>query len=460
VTIAKKSFYVENLGCAKNQVDAEIMISVLEKAGWAYEEDPAAAGVILVNTCGFIKPAKEESIKVSFDFLTDAPGVPVVMTGCLSQRYAAALSGDMAEIAGFFGNRDPKLIVEFLEKRLPAGERVFTPDTTIEPVLEEGPVQAVEDKLPPFYMPERSRLLSFRGSAYVKVAEGCRNRCTFCAIPLIRGNLRSRTVADVVVEIHRLMVQGYKEFNLIAQDLNAFGRDRGASEVVALLEAISAIKGDFWVRPMYLYPDSFDRGVLEVCQKDPRILPYFDIPFQHASQRILQKMGRAGTPAENLALIRDIRAALPDATIRTSLLVGFPGETDADLDELLAFQAAAAIDWLGAFTYSPEEGTLAASLPGRPGPRTMARRKEALESAQVPITARRMDRFVGRTVQVLIEEAVEGEDLALGRTFFQAPEVDGLTVVHLPRKRIVPGSFVNARLDRRNDVDMEATAIE
>ncbi len=455
MTITKKSFYVENLGCAKNQVDAEIMIAVLEKAGWEFCSEPVDAGVILVNTCGFIQPAKEESIKVSLDFLNNTHGIPVVMTGCLAQRYAKPMSADMPEMAGFFGNRDPRQIVEFLEKRLPAGERVFTPDTSIEVVLEAGPIQAIEDKLPPFYMPERSKLLSFKGSAFIKVAEGCRNRCTFCAIPLIRGTLRSRTIPDVVAEIKGLYQRGYKEFNLIAQDLNAFGRDRGESEMVALLSAISDIKGDFWIRPMYLYPDSFDRGVLALCQKDPRILPYFDIPFQHASQRILQKMGRAGTPAENLQLISDIRAALPDATIRTSLLVGFPGETDADLTELLEFQAKAKIDWLGAFIYSPEEGTLAATLPGKPGPRTATRRKNALESAQQDITAQRMDRFVGRVLPVLIEEAVEGEDMALGRTMFQAPEVDGLTVVHIKRENIVPGQFVMVRIERRNDVDME-----
>lgn len=453
--IKKQTFFVENLGCAKNQVDAEVMIAALEARGWRCVDEPGEAGVVLVNTCGFVKDAKEESIKVSLEFLQGAAGVPVVMTGCLSQRYAKAIGDDLPELAGVFGNRDPAQIADFLEKRLPAGERVYTPQTSVEPVLEAGPVQAVESKLPAFYMPERTKILSIKGSAYVKVAEGCRNRCSFCAIPLIRGDLRSRTVDDVLHEIRRLAARGVREFNLIAQDLNAFGLDRGASETLALVKAISGLPGDFWVRPMYMYPDSFQLGILDICRDDPRILPYFDIPMQHASTAVLRRMGRTGSADSYLELVGAIRDRLPRATIRTSMLVGFPGETPAEFQELLDFQAKAAIDWLGVFAYSPEEGTLAAGMSGQVKPREAARRKRLVEEAQREICARRLDRHVGSVVEVLIEEAVAGEDLAIGRTHFQAPEVDGLTVVHLPAAEIKAGATVRVRLERRNDIDME-----
>lgn len=431
------------------------MIAALENGGWTWEDDPAQAGVILVNTCGFIKPAKEESIKVSLEFINGANGVPVVMTGCLSQRYAKAIGDDFSELAGVFGNREPRSIIEFLEERLPSGQRVFTPETTIEPVLEAGSVQKVEDKLPPFYMPERTRILSIKGSAYIKVAEGCKNRCTFCAIPLIRGNLRSRSIPDITSEISLLIQRGIKEFNLIAQDLNAFGLDRGTSEMVQLLKAISTLDGEFWVRPMYMYPDTFDLGILDICKADPRILPYFDIPMQHASVQVLQRMGRIGSPEEYSKLIETIRTRIPEATIRTSILVGFPGESPADFQTLLDFQTQACIDWLGVFSFSPEEGTLAATMSGRPKVRDTKMRKHSIETAQVPITAARLDQHIGRIFDVLIEEAVVGEDLAIGRTAFQAPEVDGLTVVHMPRNEVKPGSFVKVLIERRNDIDME-----
>jgi ribosomal protein S12 methylthiotransferase len=294
------------------------------------------------------------------------------------------------------------------------------------------------------------------GTAYVKIAEGCRNRCTFCAIPLIRGDLRSRVRSEIVAEVQELLSRGIREIVLIAQDLNAFGMDRGASELKVLLEELLMLPGKHWIRPLYVYPDTFDLNILPLFQQDPRLLAYFDIPFQHGAREILQKMARVGDAQSYLQLIMTIRQALPLSAIRTSILVGFPGETVSHLQELLDFQSKAALEWLGVFAYSAEEGTLAAGFKAKVPQKDARQRQAQVEGLQIDITAKRLDRFVGLETDVLIEEWVDGEELALGRTFFQAPEVDGLTVVHGPKSRLPIGEFIKVRLVRRNGVDMEA----
>jgi ribosomal protein S12 methylthiotransferase len=431
------SFFIETLGCAKNQVDSEVMISSLESRGWTRAEDPAGAAVIIVNTCGFIGPAKEESIDSVLGFRANYPDSRIVMAGCLTQRYSAELSGDLNEVDAFFGNRAPQAIGEFIENQPWEGRSISLPQDDERLVL-------------------RNTLLSFRGSAYLKIAEGCDNRCSFCAIPLIRGRYRSRPPADLEAELRHLVSRGVREVNLIAQDLASYGRDGATPDLIQLLKRLLSVEDDFRLRMLYIHPERFPRELLDLCASDPRLLPYFDLPMQHADGDVLRGMARTGTAATYLGLIDEIRGALPDAVLRTSLLTGFPGETDAAFDRLPEFQSRAAFDWLGIFLYSPEEGTPAHRRHGDYIEPAAEHRKSLLEEAQLPITYARLDRFIGRRMDVLIEEEVEGEELAIGRGFPHAPEVDGLVVLRTAGRRLEPGTLVEAQVLRRNGVDLEA----
>ncbi len=456
-----RSFFLENLGCAKNQVDAEIMIAALEDSGWRRCDETDEAAVILVNTCGFIGPAKQESIDVALGFLSAFPEARVVMAGCLSQRYPDDLASEIPELAGVFGNRAPARIVELLESitadTAQAPDNSQAPDTgpqVLVPTAGRGGTLGLESA-------RRSSLLSLPGSAYVKVSEGCDNRCAFCAIPLIRGRSRSKPIEAVLGEIDALLDRGIREINLVAQDLASYGRDQPGSSPQELLRAVSRRQGQFWVRLLYVYPDHFPDSFFPLLQADSRLLPYFDVPFQHASASVLRRMGRPGSAGGYLALLRRIRTALPDAVIRSTFLVGFLGESEDDFRELLRFQEQAGLDWLGVFPYSPEEGTPA--MRGDPpldvSPALASRRAAEIERRQREITHARMERFVGRELDVLVEERVPGEPLAIGRCYAQAPEVDGSVVVNAPEGSLEPGSFVRCRIIRRNGLDLEAVPL-
>jgi ribosomal protein S12 methylthiotransferase len=444
VSAAPRTFHVESLGCAKNQVDAEVMIAALERGGWTFAAEPEDAAVLIVNTCGFIDAARRESIETGLSLRARFPDRRLYLVGCLTERYPGELAAEMPEIDGFLGNRDPAGIVDLVEGKIPRGP----------PQPGSGPAAPAEPL--PHPAPRRARLLSWPGSAYLKVAEGCANRCSYCAIPLIRGDLVSRPRAEVVDEARGLLAAGTRELVLIAQDLGSYGRDRGGAELPALLADLAALPGDFWVRLLYVHPDHFPEEILAIMRDDPRLLPYFDVPFQHASPSILAAMGRKADPDLNLRLVERIRAALPRAVLRSTFLLGFPGETDRDAERLARFQEAAALDWVGAFTYSREEGTRAHDLPGRVTRKAADARRAALEERQVPITWRRLDRHLGATLDVLVEERVEGEELSLGRAYLQAPDVDGLTVV---RAACAPGTMVRVRIGRRNGFDLEADPV-
>ena len=430
----QKSFYIESLGCAKNQVDSELIIAALEKAGWTRAASDDEARVLIVNTCGFISSAKKESIETTLELKERHPDRRVIMVGCLSERYGADLARELPEIDAFLGNKDPSSIVAVAEGK--------TPEEIAKPIVAR-----------PY---ERSHLLSYPGSAYVKIAEGCDNRCTYCAIPLIRGGLASRERVEIVAEARDLLERGIRELILIAQDLGSFGKDRGAAELVPLLSDILAVPGDFWVRMLYIHPDRFPAGLLDVVAQDRRLLPYFDLPFQHASPGMLRAMGRRSDAQRNIELLGDIRARLPGAVIRSTFLVGFPGETEEDFSRLLDFQARARFDWLGAFTYSREEDTPAYDLPSRVPAGTARARKQAIESAQISITEQALDLQVGRTLDVLIEEPVQGEEMSIGRSYLQAPDVDGLIVV---RSALSAGRVVPVIITRRNGVDLEGETV-
>ncbi|MCK5673467.1 MAG: 30S ribosomal protein S12 methylthiotransferase RimO [Spirochaetales bacterium] len=438
-----RTFFIENLGCSKNQVDAEVMMASLEKEGWVYTQDSDQAELIIVNTCGFIEAAKEESIDTAITFRKNYPGKKILMAGCFAQRYGANLLDKMPEIDGVFGNLNLQIVTEIAESVF-LGER-----PAILPL--EGSSR-----------PERKSLLSFPGSAYVKISEGCNHRCSYCAIPIIRGNLRSRTTSDILNEIKGLLASGIIEINLIAQDLAALGTDRKEKEFLKLLGEISKLSGKFWIRLLYIHPDFFPMELLDIVAKEKRILPYFDIPFQHAAKPVLKGMGRRGSSKEYLKLVDAIRTKIPESVIRSTFMVGFPGETAAYRKELLDFQTKASLDWVGTFIYSREEDTRAYKMRGNFAHKiaqpAASKFKRKLELNQTGITERQMDRFVGLDLDVLIEEKVEAESMALGRAYLHAAEVDGSVVVL--SDNAVPGKIMECRITGRNGIDLEAVPLD
>ena len=438
----KKVLYIENLGCAKNQVDAEVMAKALSDKGWVLTDDASKANLILVNTCGFIESAREESINTFFELKDANPKAKVVVTGCLAQRYGKELSEQLTEADGVFGNRDLSQIVPFIENNT--------------------------DLLVPQYPDpdddiwERDRLFSYPGSAYLKISEGCNHRCGFCAIPIIRGPLRSRPQHAILEEAKTLASRGIREINLIAQDLAAYGTDwDGKSHFLELLSEITNIDGSFKVRLLYIHPDAFPLELLDMIKGNSKILPYFDIPIQHASVKLLRPMKRMGDSKTYTDLVSKIREALPQSVIRTTIMLGFPGEDDEDYKQVYDFVKQNRFNWMGSFVYSREEGTYAYNLTDEKTheelSKVAAKRQKRLQKLQEKITSEILQSFVGQEVDVLVEELIEGEDLAIGRFWAQAPDVDGLTVVM--GRDMVPGGVYRCGITKVNGIDLEAVKL-
>jgi len=406
-------YFLDPFGCVKNQVDAENMMHRLEKAGW---ENTSAeeADLIIINSCGFIESAKKESIDAVLEWRGIYPEKKILLAGCLAQRYAKELADSLPEADGFFG-------LENIERITQAAAETLN-------------ISASESANAVSFQAGERPLLSLPGSAYVKISEGCSNCCSFCAIPLIRGKLVSREIPDIVDECRTLVKRGITELCIIGQDTGAFGTDvSAASKLPELLEAISTIEGRFWVRLLYIHPDHFPPRILDLMEKDTRFLPYFDIPFQHASPKILLAMNRRSNAQQYLELLKTIRGRLPNAVIRSTFLLGFPGETEDDFSQLLDFQEKASLDWLGCFTYSREEGTPSYSMKEQVPKKTAVMRRKIIEKRQIPITEKNMERFTGQILEILIEEQIDSvtgeEKFLLGRLYCQAPEIEGSAVI-------------------------------
>jgi ribosomal protein S12 methylthiotransferase len=443
-----RKIYLENLGCSKNQVDAETMLKILCEDGSVRTDDVSEADLIIVNTCGFIESAREQSVE-SFFSLHDANSeAKIILSGCMAQRYASELSDELKEASAIFGNRDLSKIKEVAEEVLNGDRVVLVPE--------------YPDVKSDVY--ERNELLSFPGSAYLKISEGCNHRCAYCAIPLIRGDLRSIPMDIVLKEAKTLIGRGVRELNLIAQDLAAYGTDTqdGTSRFMELLANLVALDGDFVLRLLYIHPDAFPADLVQFVKDNPKVLPYFDVPFQHASVPVLRSMGRTGTKESYLAMIAHIRSVLPEAVIRSTIMLGYPGEDAAGFAELKDFIAKAQLDWMGSFLYSREEGTVAYDLRSEEAHmkahKTASGYQKKLEALQGPITEKRLQRYIGNQYDVLIEEKVEGEDLAIGRIYAQAPEVDGLTVVM--GRDLKPGTVIRCGIRSVNGLDLEAIPVE
>ena len=444
---------MDPFGCAKNQVDAEHIMAHLDLAGWTnsgHEE----ADLIIVNSCGFIESAKQESINAVLNWRKQYPGKKIMLAGCLSQRYKKELEQDLPEADILFGITDIKSVTA-------AAAKVFKN-------------KKVKVTLPAYNVPGERPLLSFPGSAYVKISEGCNNNCSYCAIPLIRGTVKSRSISEIINECTTLIKRGVKELCIIAQDIASYGIDfeKDSPEVKrlsakgqsvlglpALLKEMSKLKGDFWVRLLYIHPDHFPIEILDIIKKDKRFLPYFDLPFQHGSEKILRLMNRKGSAEQYLGLIKTIRSSLPESIIRSTFLTGFPGETDEDFEALTAFQKKAELDWAGCFAYSREEDTPAFSMKKHVSKKTALLRKKIFEENQTLITQQKLDGFIncfkGQNLKLLVEEKIEGEEgFWLGRLYCQAPEVDSLAVI-LSDKELKTGAFYNGRVLERRGLDIK-----
>lgn len=439
-----KKIYVESLGCAKNQVDSELLITYALENGYQRVEEAEEADVIVVNTCGFIESAKEESISTFFALKELKPEAKIILAGCLAQRYGNEI--ELEEASAIFGNHD---LSKFPE------------------VLAELEAESQKIAIPEYPDPDRERddrkiLLSFPRSAYLKISEGCNHCCNYCAIPIIRGPLRSRPFESVVKEAKRLISEGIYEINIIAQDLGAYGLDLyGRSRFVELMDALSSLEGEFVLRMLYIHPDTFPEGLIELTAERKKILPYFDIPFQHAHPEVLKLMKRSGNTEVYAGLINRIREKCNDAVIRSTLMLGFPGEDRSAFEELLRFVNVAKLDWMGSFLYSREEDTPAYEMRGEKehnkAHKIAAKWQKELEAAQSPITSARLERFVGNVYDALVEEKVEGEDLAIGRIYAQAPDVDGLTVIM--GRDMNPGDVVKVGIRAVRGVDLEGVKL-
>jgi ribosomal protein S12 methylthiotransferase len=404
-------------GCAKNLVDSEVMAGFLAQAGYAFVGRPEAADIILLNTCGFLRASKDEAdeaIRAALALKAGRPSLRVVVAGCYTERNRPELEARYPGVSAWIGVRDLDRIADVVEGRGFRGS---------------GRTFLYDDASP--------RAVSTPASwAYLKISEGCSHRCAFCAIPLIKGPYRSRPAASVLREADALIGRGALEIDLVSQDTTSYGKDRARSDGLAgLLRKIAKRPGLAWVRILYGYPDEITGRLLD-AMRDPKVAPYLDIPFQHSDPALVRRMSRAMPGRRALKLLESIRKALPEAAIRTSLIVGFPGEGRREFAGLREFVRAAAFDHLGVFTYSREEGTPAYGL-GDPIPEEEKRRRadEILE-IQAGISARKLAAWKGRTVEVLVEGPwKEDPRVLVGRSSRQAPEVDGVVFIEGAARR-------------------------
>jgi ribosomal protein S12 methylthiotransferase len=395
-------------GCAKNLVDSEVMAGYLGQAGFEFVEDPKNADIIILNTCGFIQPSKDEAEDAIQDALSlkkKSGSQRIVVAGCYSERYEPTLRERYPDIDAWLGVKDFDKIVKVVEgKGFSASDRTY------------------------LYSHKTPRAISTPASwAYLKISEGCSHQCAFCSIPLIKGAYRSRPTSSIVEEARHLVSGGVREINLISQDTTYFGRDKGRPEGLArLLEELVKIRELEWIRILYGYPEEITDALVEVMQ-EPKICSYLDIPFQHSDPALIRKMKRAMHGRRALELLEKIRKKLSPAAIRTSIIVGFPGEGRREFEDLRAFVKEAEFDHLGVFTYSKEEGTDACALGDPVEESIKQRRRDQIMEIQAGISSKKLKAYIGRTVDILIEGVWKDDPrFLIGRGRFQAPEVDGV----------------------------------
>jgi len=431
--------YIETLGCPKNTVDSENMAALLEKEGNVVISEPEQADMIIVNTCGFINDAKVESIDTIFEMAQlkeDNPDMILAVSGCLSQRYADSLFDEMPEVDIFIGVNDYDRINEIVSE-----------------TAEKGRLMSVSDA-PSAYceIPER-KTEEGAYTAYLRISEGCDNVCSYCVIPSIRGGFRSRRKEEILAEAEMLAGRGVKELVIIAQDVTAYGKDiYGGYVLHELLTELCKIDGIHWIRLLYCYEDSITDELIEVIKKEEKICKYLDIPLQHINDEILSAMNRHSSTESVKNTIQRLRKEIPDIHIRTTFIVGFPGERQAHFDELEEFVAETRFDRMGVFAYSKEENTVAAEMKGQVRESTKERRQDILMQLQREISLERNQEKIGRTLEVLVDEKCD-DGTYMGRTQFDAPDIDN-GVIFTSDRDLVPGQFVNVTVIDAFDYDL------
>ncbi|KLO23082.1 ribosomal protein S12 methylthiotransferase RimO [Marinitoga sp. 1197] len=433
----KEKVYILTLGCPKNEADMDVLKGIFLKKGFLLTTDPKEADYSIIDTCGFIEPAKKESINEIFNIVSlkeKNPNMKIIPIGCLIERYYDELKKELTEVDGLIGVVPPEKIVESIESgnfylKLPKPYDVYKCDYRVTP-----------DK--PY--------------AYIKIADGCNRKCAFCSIPYFKGEPVSRDIMDIKKEAEFLTKNGIKEIILVSQDNTLYGVDLYKKQALPhLLKELNSIEGDFWIRVMYLHPDFINNEIIESINTLDKVIPYFDIPIQHGSDKILKLMGRIKKSDELKNLIFRIRNN-PEAIIRTTLIAGFPGETDDDFEKLLSFIDEIEFDKLGAFMYFDEEGTPSYLLPEKIDEKTKEKRFEELMELQKEISAEKLERFIGKQLKVLIEE--KENNVYIGRAYLDAPEIDG-NVFFKSERNLNIGDFVVVKILNSSEYDLEGVAI-
>jgi len=443
----KEKVSMVSLGCPKNLVDAEVMLGFLDRDGYEITTDEKDADIIIVNTCSFIKEAKQESIDAILDLADrkqDGKCRLLIVTGCLPQRYQEELCRELPEVDIFIGTGDYPRIAEIIgEKRGTSEQLRYIGDPNF--VYDEDSPRL---KSTPVY------------SAYLKIAEGCSNCCSYCVIPSLRGEFRSRPMDAVLAEAERLVAGGAKELNLIAQDVTRYGSDLGeGASLEELIRRLAELEDLRWIRLLYAYPDGITDGLIGVIRDEKKVCKYLDIPLQHISDPVLSRMNRRSTSAEIRALIAKLRTEIPDMALRTSLIVGFPGETEDDFRQLLRFVEETRFDRLGVFCYSREEGTPAAGMEDQVSERVKRERYKKVMTAQGRLSFKQNRSLVGRTEEVIVEGYSEETELLLkGRSSRQAPDIDGQVYITAGQANV--GDIVRLRVTDSSDYDLIGEIID
>ncbi len=430
-----------SLGCDKNLVDTETMLGYLSQKGYEITDDETEAEAVVVNTCCFIHDAKQESVDVILemaDLRKEGRIKALIVTGCLAQRYSDEIQEEIPEVDVIMGTQAIEDIVEALEKVLAGDARNYLPD--------------IDKPLPKL----GKRMITTGGHyAYLKIAEGCDKHCTYCVIPKVRGTYRSVPMEDLVEQAKQLVEEvGVKEVILVAQETTIYGTDLyGEKKLPELLARLSVIRGLRWIRILYCYPEEIDDALIEAIATNDKVCHYLDIPVQHASDRILKRMGRRTTRAELEATINKLRARIPDICLRTTLISGFPGETEDDHEEVMEFVDSMEFDRLGVFTYSKEEDTPAALMEDQIDEEIKEARRGEIMELQQEIAFEKADAMIGKTVLAMVEGRIAGEDAYIARTYMDAPNVDGYLFINTT-KEMMTGDFAYVRITGSNEYDL------
>lgn len=462
-----------SLGCDKNLVDSEKMLGLLNESGYTIVEDEAQADAIVINTCCFIHDAKEESIETILEMASWKERgrlKALVITGCLAERYKDEIAEALPEVDAVIGTTGYTRIVPVLDQLLEAqtaddGQDGAAADAGTgfsgeDPVQEGCPVIYCPsiDLLPPS-LPDKRVVTTGSYTAYLKIAEGCNKRCSYCVIPYIRGRYRSFPMEDLLEEARRLAEGGARELILVAQETTVYGTDLyGRKMLPELLRRLCQIEGLAWIRILYCYPEEITDELIQVMKEEPKICHYLDIPIQHSEDLILKRMGRRTNRAELTALIGKLRREIPDIALRTTLITGFPGESEEDFARMVTFVEEMRFDRLGVFTYSPEEGTRAADMDGQIAEEVKEARRDRIMELQQEISAEETREKVGEEMDVLIEGYLYEEDIYVGRTYRDAPKVDGNVFVRA-EEEMISGDIVPVRITGASEYDLMGDVI-